>query len=57
MTTRVNTVTLLALDLDGVVTACMQNEGGSQYCVVWYWDGVRRSEWLHAFEIKPHEAI
>lgn len=46
-------VRLLGLNLPGTVLAALIDSEGLQYRVVWWWDGQRRSEWLHEFEIAP----
>lgn len=46
-----DTVTLKGLKITGTVTACMVGIDGKQYQVVYWWEGTRRCEWLHAFEI------
>lgn len=45
-------VTILAIDLTGRVDACMQNEFGFSYRVVYWAESVRRCEWMFAWEIK-----
>jgi hypothetical protein len=50
-----DSVKLRALNLPGTVIGCMKASDGLQYLVVWYWDGVRRAEWLHSFEVSPWE--
>lgn len=44
-------VRLKALDIPATVTGCLINGDGLQYQVVWYWDGTRRCEWVHGFEL------
>lgn len=47
------TMRLKALSLPATVVSCMTNQDGHQYQIVWYYDGVRRCEWVHEFEIAP----
>jgi hypothetical protein len=47
------TVQLLGLKIPGTVTGCLVDSDGLQYRVVWWWDGLRHSEWLFDFEIAP----
>ena len=44
-------VTILALDLPGIVTACLIGPDGKEYRVVYWSDGSRKSEWLLPFEL------
>ncbi len=44
---------LIEIDRPGMVTGCMRDSDGCKYCVVWWHDGQRRSEWLYHFEIRP----
>ena len=47
-----DSVRLIGLDQPATVTACLVETDGTQYRVVWWWEGTRRCEWLHSFEIK-----
>jgi hypothetical protein len=44
-------VHLSQIDRPGVVSALLQDSESNQYRVIWWWDGVRRSEWLYEFEL------
>jgi hypothetical protein len=46
-------VRLIGVDLPGTVLSALIDSEGPQYRVVWWWNGTRRSEWLHEFEIAP----
>lgn len=36
---------------DGTVTAVMMESDGMQYRIVYWYEGVRRCEWLYGFEL------
>lgn len=48
-------VQLIDIDRPGLVTGVMRDSDSTQYRVVWWWDGVRRSEWLHGAEFNLTE--
>jgi len=46
-------VRLIGLAIPGTVLSALTDSEGLQYRVIWWWEGTRRSEWLHEFEIEP----
>lgn len=44
-------VQIKGAEVQGTVTACMLEQEGMQYRVVYWHDGVRRCEWLYGFEL------
>jgi hypothetical protein len=50
-----DSVRLKSLNLLGTVISCLISAEGKQYQIVWYWDGTRRCEWLHGFEVLDPE--
>lgn len=45
-------VRLIELDRPGIVTSCLRDSDGTQYRVVWWDSGSRKTEWLYGFEIE-----
>ena len=44
-------VIVKALSVPAIVDAVMFTTGGSEYRVVYWWDGARRSQWVYAAEL------
>lgn len=46
-------VTIIALKAKGFVTGLLKDGDNLNYRVVYWWDGVRKSDWLYPHEITP----
>lgn len=45
-------VTVKAIAVPAIVDAVMFTTGGSEYRVVYWWDGGRRSQWVYGSELE-----
>lgn len=45
-------VTIKAISVPGIVDAVMSTTGGSEYRVVYWWNGGRLSQWVYASELE-----
>lgn len=48
-------VNVKALSVPAIVDAAMYTTGGSEYRVVYWWDGGRRSQWVYASELEVRQ--